>query len=192
MKKSKKADIMNTAPKWFDLAIAACEDSEEKIPCMTGMMKGEEKADIRFRGLARTQKMAEICTGRSSRFKTITDFNRAAHYIGCLVIYNMCKDDLVGEDRMWGAALLESCRLSERPMMTAILYDRVLDTLAGIKKVFNKGLCSAEEMNDRADHLIASLPENMRKAARMDFQNIMNGKKISEMYLSDHHGGVRS
>ena len=135
--------------------------------------------------------MAEIATVRSARFKTMTDFNRAAHYIGALVIYNMIKDDLKGEDRMWGDAILEACRTSERHIMTAILYDRVLDTFIGLRHVFQKGLCPSEEMHDRANNLISKLPKEMQKPARMDFQNLLAGKKVSEMYLTDHHGGIR-
>lgn len=192
MKKGKNNNRLNVKPKWYDLAIEVCSDSEEKIPCITAVPRGEEKSDVHFRTLSRLTRLADLTINKSARFKTQTDFNRAAHYIGTLIIYNMIADDLTGEDRLWGDALLSACRLSERPIMTAILYDRVLDTMDGLMWVFQKGLCSPEELNDRIFNLISQLPENMREPAHKDFKNLKHGKKVSELYLTEHHGGKRS
>jgi hypothetical protein len=172
---------------WHKVALKACEDLDSQIPMMTGIAKGEEKADIHFKCLGRLWRMADIIRTNSRRFKTITDVNRSAHYLGLMMLYQLFKDEI--GNNIVGNSIFKRLTMMEPYYSELILIDTFVDGIFDLKEMWAKGIISESKFRDKCDELKESLPDSLHPLCDQKFKQMIAGAKITSLYEMETRGG---
>ena len=178
--------------KWAEIALQAIVDAGEKLPCMARNVRGDDKADFRFRYLNRIASMCEVikdCNG--NRFKTSADVYRAAMYIGVHMLYIHTRDESKHSSNL-GDFLYHLCQAAEWENTQLIWFDFYTEQIFRMWTAYKKGIQKREKMEKRVNDIIASIPENLQELARHKFEQIKQGEKITNLMECDTWGGKRS
>lgn len=158
-----------------------------KIPLMKSLSGDSEgKAiHINFRVHGRIAAQAEQIAAKSDKINNKSEINRAAHYLGMLILYHLLmRSDCGFKHSSIYENLLECEDLD---------YDyQVLDEATrSFKKVFNAfraSIITTKQANKRIENLISSLPENLRSLAREKANLIFENKKLAEVLFEKMPG----
>jgi hypothetical protein len=156
-----------------------------RIPIMPHIGKGSKSTSLHFWMDTMMVELAEeIVYSSHKRLRSISEVMRAASCIGLLIL-----DKMVNKEDEKTLSTLISLGVSLEQDNEVIRF--VIKCAASIKESFDIGMINIEERDRRLEKLTSDLPPKFRKAAWNRIEQVLAGKKISELSAFKEHGGKR-
>jgi len=198
MKKPKNEDTLYVGEKikkgdWIDIVLSAIKKACMGFPIVTMNPKREETCLIRFTGLVRHERMAEEIYDNTRRkrkqYKTVSDVNRAAYYLGIENLYWYEKENYPENFEPWGSDYANSVRKMESWIMDLERFDNSVKLIGTAYDYFKKGGCSQSEFHDHIMDHIGDCKKSFKESLIDAYKRILNGDSITSIQMGSYHGG---
>jgi len=200
MKKSNGDDKMYVGEKikkgeWIDVVLNAIKKACIGFPIVTMNPKREETCLIRFTGLVRHERMAEEIYDNTRRkrkqYKTVSDVNRAAYYLGIENLYWYEKENFPENFESWGSEYANSVRRMEVWLTDLERHDNCVKFMGTAHDYFKKGACDQQEFHDHVMEHIGECKKSFRESLVDAYKRILNGESVTSIQMGTYHGGDR-
>lgn len=180
--------------KWYEHLIQWLRDRcpEGVIPVMSKIKRGSARRKISLDQYAsvveRTQRIFE---NNPKEFRSRSEVDRAAHYIGVVIIEHIFTEYKDNKSRNLGQYYQKINEALEATRLQSGLIDYFIDAVFDLHKAFKDGILDAEEFRNKVDLIKSRLPKYLQGLAEDKCSRILSGGKVSDIYENSRWGGDR-
>jgi len=162
-----------------------------KIPIMTSIARNTQSAHFNFIGLARHASLAEALIFKSKRFRTTSEVYRAAMYIGMSLLYHLTEDDGTQKQKARADQIYRTIELMESLNHSRQIIDAVVLSAKDVIECADSGVIDYEEMQEKVNMLVDSLPKELRTVAQGKIKRVKKGDSIVDIVETKIQRGTK-
>lgn len=155
------------------------QEFQDRIPILSHIGKDQESTHISLRVLGNARRLASKMATKSGRFANRSEVERAAYYLGMMIIHHLLKDSKHCDQC---GILFQSLLSEEVVTMSAQLLDTATESMKRIHNALKKDVISEENAKRQVENLITQLPDHLHKVAYDNCIRIFSGENIGNIF----------
>lgn len=141
--------------------------------------KDQNSVHTTLRVAASIRDIAEKIATKCPRFASKAEVDRAAYYMGMMLIYQLVKDPAVQRDEC--GIMFNSLLAEEKSMVSLDMLDTVTEAVKRLSKAYEKRILSRSEFEKKVETLISYLPDELQEIAAENCDRVLHGENISNI-----------